>query len=562
MARYHLVGDFSGWAILKEPMIGLSSGSVIRQLLVVRGEAPLARDGDSPVGERPHREEFQIVRDADWTKRVYPAEGDGTLKVGLPLRASAEPDQGHGKNWAVEGLPGTAFHIALNMDAMTVSIEEAAPKDGSPDVAARWRGVNLGGWLVLEQWMAPALFEEQAPGSADERSLMTGGGVQARQAVKHFRDTFITEDDFRWLRDVGGVNAVRLPVGFWCLEEHAAGTPYLPTRAYVDAAFDWAETHGLKVLLDLHGAAGSQNGQHHSGQSVKNPRWLSTSNRRMNLRVLLAWAKRWGKRKSFLGLGLGNEVGKAPPSLWTKIWGLFTCRRCRGITPEQEYWDEVAQFYVDASSLVRPHLNRGAPVVIDTCWETGRWAGRLRDVEGPVWLDYHHYQCFRDAANPGRVGEHCEAGDLYEALVTETAEPELMLGEFSLALPPDAGGYDNSDWQRRYFQQQTRLAAERSVGWFFWSYKVAREGWPHWSYRECVERGWIDPQLVKGANGSPGYLSLDESNDDNDEDEEDYDDDEGSTTAEHRSTRGSRTLEVTTPTCCGGHDSRTTSRKG
>ena len=42
-------------------------------------------------------------------------------------------------------------------------------------------------------------------------------------------------EDLHWLRHEGGIDAVRLPVGFWCLDEFAASTPMMSTQRYVDA---------------------------------------------------------------------------------------------------------------------------------------------------------------------------------------------------------------------------------------------------------------------------------------------------------------------------------------
>ena len=96
-------------------------------------------------------------------------------------------------------------------------------------------------------------------------------------------------------------------MGFWCLDAFAKGTELMSTQIYVDRVFDWAEKHGLKVLLELHGLVGSQNGEHHSGESGQLA-WLQPANRERNLEVIKQVAKRWGSREALLGLGLGNEA--------------------------------------------------------------------------------------------------------------------------------------------------------------------------------------------------------------------------------------------------------------
>jgi len=550
---YHLVGSFCDWSLSPEPMaLTPAADGTVHQIFVVRdgscssnssssclvaaeaedcsaeasengteaakegvgpAESPtrvdagpaesLARSfGRSPKKRKLRREEFQIVISKSWVRRVYPGDGHGSvmLRPDIPSVAASEAGKGHDCNWIIEGFPGDIFRITFDPSSMIVSSAFVENRlNGSQ--SARWRGVNLGCWLVLEKWMAPEFFAGLAPTAEDELALMTQGGSKARTAVKEFRDSFIRLEDFEWLASTGGINAVRLPVGFWCLEEHARGTPFLPTCEYVDLAFDWAEANGLQILLELHGAVGSQNVEHHSGCSGCGVAWLEGSKRRQNLQVLEAWAIRWGHRKAFLGLGLGNEVAKPKPSSssWKSDFvGTLLCKRCRGIQP-RGYWEEVADFYAQAGRLVRPHLRPDTPLVIDTCWDTSRFLqGRLAKVPGPLWLDYHHYECM-GSGDPGTVEDHIKAVNLCNQLLLEfppngqQPPPSFVLGEFSLALKPQSQGYDADGWQSRFFRNQTQLAAQRAVGWFFWSYKMARAGWSHWSYRESVELGWISP---------------------------------------------------------------------
>ena len=54
------------------------------------------------------------------------------------------------------------------------------------------RGANLGGWLVLEKWMTPALFADSD--AVDECTFMQT--EHAIEKLTRHRDTFVTEDDW------------------------------------------------------------------------------------------------------------------------------------------------------------------------------------------------------------------------------------------------------------------------------------------------------------------------------------------------------------------------------
>ena len=50
------------------------------------------------------------------------------------------------------------------------------------------KGVNLGGWLVLEKWMTPELFDGTE--AEDEYHLLLELGDKAESIIKKHRDTF------------------------------------------------------------------------------------------------------------------------------------------------------------------------------------------------------------------------------------------------------------------------------------------------------------------------------------------------------------------------------------
>ena len=58
---------------------------------------------------------------------------------------------------------------------------------------------------------------------------------------------------------------VRLPIGYWAFVDDAY--PYIGgQKEYLYRAIGWARETGLKIIIDLHGAPGSQNGFDNSGQ--------------------------------------------------------------------------------------------------------------------------------------------------------------------------------------------------------------------------------------------------------------------------------------------------------
>jgi len=121
---HSIVADATKWEISRSPMEADGDGQVVRHRLTVRQDAPKGS------GPELKKEEFQIVGNGSWDRRLYPAGGDREetvlLKPGGPAsRAGAEKGKGHGRNWAVEGRAGDAFDILYDPEAMSVSCRSA-----------------------------------------------------------------------------------------------------------------------------------------------------------------------------------------------------------------------------------------------------------------------------------------------------------------------------------------------------------------------------------------------------------------------------------------------------
>jgi glucan 1,3-beta-glucosidase len=130
--------------------------------------------------------------------------------------------------------------------------------------------------FVHESWMTPSLFACASGSKVSELDIASGWGsiANARAVLERHWDTFVDQSDFEYLASIG-INTVRLPIGYWSLGPYyCRNTPfaevadvYQNSWTRVIHAINMASHCGIGVLIDLHGAVGSQNGQPHSGIS-------------------------------------------------------------------------------------------------------------------------------------------------------------------------------------------------------------------------------------------------------------------------------------------------------
>jgi glucan 1,3-beta-glucosidase len=361
----------------------------------------------------------------------------------------------------------------------------------------RLRGVNLGGWLVLEKWMKPSLFEGLA--AKDETTWCVELGPEAPARLRAHWDSFVTREDFAWLAELG-INALRIPLGHWIF---GPPYPYHPkyggnARPFVeggvevlDRALEWAREFGLRVLLDLHAAAGCQNGFDNGGiQDVcewhTRDEYLAHS-----VEVLGRLAARYGACSSLHAIQVLNEPRWDVPTDLLKAYYLRAYGEIRThCSPEQ-----VAVVFHDGFRSHREYLGFMQPPGFQN-----------------VIYDVHRYQCFTREDLDMDIHGHLHTAGVTWTKEADEIQRELGLpaiaGEWSLGLDPELGSpfgdrpfgralegmsaFEKNVANRGYAAAQL-LAFEHYLGWFFWSYRT--ETTPAWCFRDCVERGWLPPRF-------------------------------------------------------------------
>jgi glucan 1,3-beta-glucosidase len=327
------------------------------------------------------------------------------------------------------------------------------------------RGVNLGGWLVLEKWMTPSLFKGTE--ATDEYTFCESADKAGIRRLRSFRGSFITERDITWLAD-HGVQAVRLPVGYWLFGDEP---PFDGTVKYVDKLFGWAAKYRLKVLLDLHGAPGSQNGWDHSGQAGKVGWPKQYTNTVKTLSIIKRIAERYGKHPQLLGIEMLNEPKRTVPKRVLK------------------------HYYISAYKIIRQLCGPHVWVVMHDNFRPHRWRRVLRGKKFEnVYIDTHHYHCF--SKRDKRHGVNWHIGRLLHHVPKRFRRMmryhPLIIGEWSLALDKNTVGEVSAaegEALNRSFAGAQLMAFSGARAWFFWTYQL--EHGTVWSYRRCVEQGLL-----------------------------------------------------------------------
>ncbi|KAK3123698.1 hypothetical protein QOZ80_8AG0634720 [Eleusine coracana subsp. coracana] len=145
------------------------------------------------------------------------------------------------------------------------------------------------------------------------------GPEQAKVVLTEHRKSFVTGSDFAFLSQ-NSINAVRIPVGWWIAYDPDPPYPFIGgSLNALDSAFYWAQIYGLKCIIDLHAAPGSQNGMEHSASRDGSVDWPSEANIEKTLNVINFLAQRYADNPTLLGIELLNEPSAAAVPLDTLV---------------------------------------------------------------------------------------------------------------------------------------------------------------------------------------------------------------------------------------------------
>lgn len=264
-------------------------------------------------------------------------------------------------------------------------------------------------------------------------------GWERSQALRRsYRERWIDESDFARVHDLG-LNMVRLPFWYdWLESDDAAGARFRPEGwRLLHQILEWARTHRLYVLLDMHGAPGGQNNETHSGTSNGNRLWNDE-------RCIAKTARLWQAVASY--------VADDP-----HVAGFDLLNEPLSIYDEGKHAHVLAAIY-DAIRAVDGHH-----IVMN---EDGYLPLFL--VPSPVEMGWENYMFSMHFYGDGATADERVAG-LVEKLASAADElgrrfpGPLLLGEFSTYAPDP----ESIEGMRRFFA----LLGDHGIHWSPWTYK-------------------------------------------------------------------------------------------
>lgn len=356
----------------------------------------------------------------------------------------------------------------------------------------RFRGVNLGNWLVLERWMKPELFLGTDAEDVYGLEREVAPEVLTERLRQHY-DTYVTADTFSELAEAG-VDLARIPVPYWTF----GSAHHEPVYPWLDRALAWAEESDISVLLDLHTVPGSQNGFDNGGVCGLCTWHLDPARIDFTVGVVRRLAERYGASPALFGIEPLNE----PVS--ERVFRYSVARRYGGAYPERITRSApcprpvLRTYYQRAYEAVRRAAGERVALVLHDRFELGRWDHFMEAGSAyvNVWLDTHRYVCFDEGGmrvtdlrhylrRIRRYGREIERASRHHP---------VLVGEWSLGnhLKELTGASASERDEVLRALAQAQLAAwDKGRGGCFWSFANDAAGREVWSLRESMGHGWL-----------------------------------------------------------------------
>ena len=249
-------------------------------------------------------------------------------------------------------------------DFLKVNGTQIRKQKGTGDVVYL-RGTNAGGWLVQEDWMNPT-------NASDQKTMMTTlanrfGTSKRDELVSTYENNYWTTQDFDNCAEMG-MSVIRLPFTYMNLCDDNGN---LKSNAF--DRLDWfvqnCSQRGMYVILDMHGAFGSQNGMDHSGEINDGKQlYYNQSNKDKTLNLWKKIAEHFKGNPAVAAYDILNEPGIKAAATYSL------------------HWDFYNEIYNAIRSKDSNHI-----IIMESCWDADNLPRPSQYGWTNVAYEYHYY---------------------------------------------------------------------------------------------------------------------------------------------------------------------------
>ena len=351
-------------------------------------------------------------------------------------------------------------------------------------------GVNAGQILLQEGWMSlfaveplknadgsyvkddgdniqyPEFTEEEFRNALAANPNLSGHDMDA--LLEYYWECFFSEEDFRIIKEDLGLNTIRLPF-YWrnLINDDLTLKEEDEAFSYLDWFLSMAAKYELYIVLDLHGAPGSQNGYEHSGTDHVGQADFWTNEAYVDS-VVAMWemvAKHYTDTQPELGKWIATyDILNEP----TYTYGGSTNKAC---------WEVFDRIYDAIRGTGDRHV-----ITMEGCWDFSTLPDPADYGWENVMYEYHWYNWWSSILR-------------YEVLVAyhdsrnigKDYNVPVFIGEFSCFEDRDAWNYMLS------------LFDSRGYNWTVWNYKTCVTGWwtSSWGVYTCQMKAITENEDLK-----------------------------------------------------------------
>lgn len=319
--------------------------------------------------------------------------------------------------------------------------------DGKTPV--RLKGVNFGGWLMMEGYF---LCAPNRPVRLMKQDFARRLGDAALQELEQeFLNRFIRRKDFETAGSMG-CNCLRLPFHYGLIET-APYTYDLDGVRRLDQSIRWAGSCGMRVILDLHAALGAQNHDWHSDSLGKAGLW---TNRTYQKRTIALWqflADRYKDDPVVAGYDLLNEAVTGDVTALNAFYARLI-KEVRAADPHHILFVEGNAWATDIQCLDR--------------FQDDNWAYSIHFYH-PIDFTFQFVPQLRYPLRSGRqVFGKGVLRRMIQQYKTAAGGRPVLVGEFGVNARNGLVGED--DWLRDILE----CFDEAGFHWTYWTYKALK----------------------------------------------------------------------------------------